>query len=184
MSAASRGMIVRRLTPMLAVAVMAGCTDRPTPPPPTLAPAVFGEVSVISVGRIPPGEASATTLELRFTEPSVNAIPAGAGSFRVTLTDQAGAGDTVSFTGPPAIGAPGSLGTTVELAAGNVLKVSVVDSDPLNVEPITLSGFGIRASSTAALGPINAVLGDFAGSLAGGAASNVLASPGEVVTKP
>jgi len=62
-----------------------------------------------------------------------------------------------------------------------LLKVSIVASDRFNIEPITVTGLGIRASSEAALGSINATLGAFSGSLAGGTANVVLPSPGTVV---
>jgi hypothetical protein len=65
-----------------------------------------------------------------------------------------------------------------------VLKVSIVGSDSLNIEPITVTGLGISASPEAALGPINATVGAFSGSLAGGVANSVLTSPGTIVSGP
>jgi hypothetical protein len=62
--------------------------------------------------------------------------------------------------------------------------VSIVASDTVNVEPITISGLGIKVSPTAAIGPLKAELNAFTGSLASGAASNVLASPGSVAASP
>ena len=62
--------------------------------------------------------------------------------------------------------------------------VSIVASDTLNVEPITISGLGISASSTAAIGSMKAELDGFSGSLASGVAGDVLASPGSVVASP
>ena len=44
-----------------------------------------------------------------------------------------------------------------------------------------MTGLGISASPEAALGSINATLGAFTGSLAGGVANVVLPSPGSVV---
>jgi hypothetical protein len=108
-------------------------------------------------------------------------MPDAAGSFMVTLTDHAGVGTTLAFTGRPSIDAPGSLGASAELAAGNVLRISIVASDRLNIEPITVTGLGIRASPEAALGSIDATLGAFSGSLAGGVANAALPSPGTVV---
>ena len=142
---------------------------------------MFGEVGVTAVGSVPRGGASGTTLVLRFTEPSVDAIPDAAGSFTVTLTDHAGAGTTLDFTGTPSLDAPGSLGASAVLVASNVLKVSIVASDRFSIEPITVTGLGIRASPEATLGSINATLGAFSGSLAGGVANVVLPSPGTVV---
>ena len=160
-------------------------TARPAPTaPPTRVPTpqlVFGEVGVTAVGSVPRGGASGTTLVLRFTEPSVDAIPEAAGSFTVTLTDHAGVGTTLVFTGTPSLDAPGSLGASAVLVASNVLKVSIVASDRFNIEPITVTGLGISASPEAALGSINATLGAFSGSLAGGTANVVLPSPGTVV---
>lgn len=166
-------------TPTVRPAPTAPPTPAPTPTPtPQL---VFGEVGVTAVGSVPRGGASGTTLVLRFTEPSVDAIPDAAGSFTVTLTDHAGVGTTLVFTGTPSLDAPGSLGASAELVASNVLKVSIVASDRVNIEPITVTGLGISASPEAALGSINATLGAFSGSLAGGMANVVLPSPGTVV---
>jgi hypothetical protein len=158
-------------------------TTRPTPvPTPTPTPQlVFGDVGVTAVGNVPRGGASGATLVLRFVEPAVDAIPGAAGSFTLTLTDHAGVGATLVFTGTPSLDAPGSLGASAELAAGNVLRISIVGSDSLNIEPITVTGLAISASPEAALGAINATLGAFSGSLAGGVANPMLPSPGTVV---
>jgi hypothetical protein len=165
-------------------------TPRPTPietsiatptPTPRL---VFGDVGVTPVGSVPRGGASGATLVLRFVESNVDAIPAAVGSLTVTLADSGGSGTTLAFSGTPALDAPGSLGAKVGLIAGNVLLISIRGSDSLNIEPITITGLGIRATPDAALGPITAMLGDFTGSLAGGVANAVLLSPGTVVTGP
>ena len=100
-----------------------------TPVPAPTQPPAFGPVEVSGVGDVPQGGSSSSTLVLRFTEPAVNAIPDAPGSFAVTLTDAAGAGTTLGFIGTPTIDAPGSLGVTVELAAPNVLTISIVASD-------------------------------------------------------
>lgn len=158
-------------------------TAPPTPAPtPTPTPQlVFAEVDVTGVGSVPRGGASGTTLVLRMVESSVDAIPDGAGSFTVTLADSAGVGTTLAFTGSPTIDAPGSLGVTAELSAGNVLRISIVAADIFNIEPITIAGLGIGASDDAALGPVTAGLGDFTGALAAGVANVALPSPGTVV---
>jgi hypothetical protein len=170
-------------TPGATPTVRPTATARPTPAPtPTPTPQlVFEEVGLTAVGSVPRGGASGATLVLRFLEPSVDAIPNAAGSFTVTLTDHAGGGATLAFTGVPSLGAPGSLGVKAELAAGNVLEISIVAADVFNIEPITVTGLGISASPEAALGSINATLGAFTGSLAGGVAKVVLPSPGSVV---
>jgi hypothetical protein len=167
-------------------------TARPTPTaPPTPAPTptptpqlVFGDMGVTAVGSIPRGGNSGTTLVLRFTESSFDAIPDAAGSFTVTLADSAGVGTTLAFTGTPSIDAPGSLGVSAELVAGNVLRISIVASDTINVEPITVTGLGMGASGDAAVGPITAVVGDFTGAFAAGVANETLPSPGTVVAGP
>ena len=164
-------------TPTVRLAPTAPPTAAPTPTPRL----VFGEAGVTAVGSVPRGGASGTTLVLRFTEPSVDAILNAAGSFTVTLTDQVGVGTTLIFTGTPSLAAPGSLGASAELVAPNVLKVSIAASDLVNIEPITVTGLGISASPEAALGSINATLGAFSGSLAGGVANIVLPPPGTVV---
>jgi hypothetical protein len=156
----------------------------PVPAPTPTPPQAFGPVEVSGVGDVPQGGSSSSTLVLRFTEPAVNAIPDAPGSFAVTLTDAAGAGTTLGFIGTPTIDAPGSLGVTVELAAPNVLTISIVASDQMNIEPITVTGLGISASGTAALGPLRAIIGDFEGSLAGGVANPDLPSPGTVIAAP
>jgi len=164
-------------------------TPRPTPTaPPTPAPTptptpqlVFGEVGITAVGNVPRGGASGTTLVLRFTESSVDAIPNMAGSFTVTLSDLAGVGTTLAFTGSPSIDAPGSLGVSAELVAGNVLRISIVASDTLNIEQITVTGLGVGASGDAVVGPIMAIVGDFTGAFAAGVANETLPSPGTVV---
>lgn len=157
-------------------------TSRPTPvPTPMPTPQlVFGAVEVTPVGDVPRSGSSGTTLVLRFGEPSVDAIPDEAGSFTVTLADSLGAG-TLAFTGTPSLDAPGSLGATAEFVAANVLQIGIVAADAFNVEPITVTGLGIRAAGDAALGPIGARLGDFTGSLAAGVANELLSSPGTVV---
>lgn len=155
-----------------------------TPTPAPTPSFVFEDVGVTGVGSVPVGGTSGMTLALRFLEPSFDAIPDAVGSFTVTLTDHAGAGSTLGFPGLPSIIAPGSLGATAELVAGNVLKISIVASDRFNVELITLTGLAIRASSAAAPGSINATVGSFTGSLAGGVANVVLPSPGTVIAGP
>lgn len=159
------------------------------PPTPAATPmptpgVVFGPVEVTGIGLVPRGGESGGTLVLQLVEPRIDAIPDAAGSFTVILTDHAGVGTTLTFTGTPAVGAPGSLGATAELQAGNVLRISILGSDARNIEPITVTGLGIRASADAALGSINATLGGFTGSLAGGVANVILASPGTVVSGP
>lgn len=169
-------------TPIARATPTAPPTPAPTPTPtPQL---VFGEVGLTAVGSVPRGGSSGTTLILRFTESSVDAIPDAAGSFTVTVADSAGVGATLAFTGTPSIDAPGSLGVSAELAAGNVLRISIVASDILNVEPITVTGLGISASRDAAVGPITAVVGDFSGAFAAGVANETLPSPGTVVAAP
>jgi len=160
-------------------------------PAPTGAPAptgtpgpVFTVPRVTGVGRIPRGGSTGPTLVLQFLELRPDAIPNAAGSFRVTLTDNAGHGTTVAFTGTPAVVGPDSLGATARLINANVLQVSITGSDPYHVELMTIRGLGISAASSAVLGPVHAELGDCTGSLARGAATNVLASPGTVVAIP
>ncbi len=156
-------------------------TETPTPPPTPTPHLVFEKVDVTTVGNVPRGSVSGTSLVLRFTEPSIDAIPDSAGSFTVTLTDGAGVGATLAFMGTPSLDAPGSLGARAELVAPNVLKVSIVASDRLNIEPITVTGLTISAASEAALGPITATLGAFNGSLVGGTEEVALPSPGTVI---
>jgi hypothetical protein len=167
-------------------------TARPTlTAPPTLAPTptptpqlVFGDLGVTAVGSVPRGGSSGDILVLRFTESSVDAIPDAAGSFTVTLADSAGVGTTLAFAGTPSIDAPGSLGVSADLVASNVLRISIVASDIVNIEPITVTGLGIGASRDAAIGPITAVVGDFTGAFAAGVANETLPSPGTVVAGP
>lgn len=158
-----------------------GCTDGPPPSLPSRPPVALAPVEVTGVGDLAQGGASGNELVLRLTETSPAAITAGSGSLQVTLTDHAGLPGTLAFTGTPSIEAPGSLGASATLSRPNVLTVSIVDSDTFNIEEMTITGLGIRASPSAAIGSINAVIGGCAGSLAGCTAANVLASPGSVV---
>lgn len=168
---------------MITAFVLAACTSTPTPPPPTPHPA-FINVTVTRVGTIIRGGASAATLSLSFNEASIAAIGRGPGSLEVALSDSAGSGATLSFVGTSSTAkSPGSLGVSATVS-GNLLTVEIVDSDTLNIEPIIVTGLGIAASSSAALGPIGATMGAFTGSLAGGATTDTLASPGSVASNP
>jgi hypothetical protein len=167
-------------------ATLVDCSARPrrlhdhATPQPTPAHPAFGSVTVTGVGTIPRGSPSGTTLTLSFNEASVAAIGRGPGSFEVTLADSAGSPATVSFIGTPSTAkSPGSLGASASVSS-NVLTVRILDSDTVNIEPIIGTGLVIAASSTAAPGPIVATMAAFTGSLAGGAANDVLASPGSV----
>ena len=177
---------MKRLS-IVAVLVLAACTTTPTPRPTsqlTQTPPAFASVTVSGVGTIPRGGSSAPTLTLSFNEASVAAIGRAPGSFQVTLSDQTGSASTVSFVGTPSTAkSPGSLGASAT-TYGSVLAVRILDSDQVNSEPIIVTGIGISVSSTAALGPIKATMSGFTGSLAGGAANEVLASPGSVVSSP
>jgi hypothetical protein len=180
---------------MIATLALAACTSTPTPTAtpqptpqptaqPTAAPPAFASVTVGGVGTIHRGGSSAATLSLSFNEASIASIGTGPGSFEVALMDSAGSGREVSFVGTPStVKSPGSLGASAT-ASGNVLTVSIVDSDTHNIEPIIVSGLGIAASSSAALGPIQGTMSAFTGSLAGGATSDVLVSFGTVVSNP
>ena len=165
---------------VLVLASVAGCSNSTTLPP-TRPPLALGPVELIGVGDVAQGGISDHALVLRFTETSNAAIASGAGSLQVTLTDHAGLPDTIAFTGAPSIEAPGSLGASAVLSSRSVLTVEIVDSDSLNIEGITVTGLRIMPLPTAALGPINAVIGGCAGSLAGCTATNVLTSPGTVI---
>jgi hypothetical protein len=168
---------------MIAALVLVACTSPPTPQPTDAHPA-FVNVTVAGVGTIRRGGSSAATLRLSFDEASVAAIARGPGSFDMTIADNAGSGTTVSFLGTPSTAkSPGSLGASATVT-GNVLTVDILDSDPLNVEPIIVTGLAIATSSTAALGSIAATMGRFSGSLAGGATNDVVVSPGSVVSNP
>lgn len=188
---------------VLAVVVVITLLPRPTAPVPTQAPTAspvvttapsdaptstagpaFGAPEVVSVGTISRGSISDATFVLRLLEPGIDAIPNTPGSFRLTLFDNAGDDRTVSFVGEPSVTAPGTLGATAVLVGPNVLMVNIASADTALVELMTISGLGIRASPTAAIGPVNARLGDFSGSLAGGVAGNVVSSPGTVVAGP
>lgn len=163
---------------------LAGCGEDTFPSLPTRTPVALGPVEVTSVGEVRLGGTSESPLVLRFTEVEPRAITSGAGSFQVTLTDHAGRPDTLRFDGTPSIEGPGSLGASATVTRGNVLTVSIVDSDSFNIESVAVGGLTIAALPAAAIGSINAVIGGCAGSLAGCTASNVLPSPGEVVAGP
>jgi hypothetical protein len=187
-----RGLRVRSLAGLAALLLILGCTPvpptpSPTPSPtltPTRPPVAIGPVIVTGIGDLAQGAASANGLVLMFSEVSPAAIGVGPGSLWVILTDQAGRAGSVTFTGTPSIAAPGSLGASATLSAPNVLTINVLDSDPLNVEPMTVTGLGISATSIAAVGPINASIAGCTGSLAGCTATSVLPSPGNIIAAP
>ena len=141
-------------------------------------------MTVTGVGAIQRGQFSGDTLGLSFNEAGVAGIVPNVGWFQVTLADAAGAGSTVWFVGAPSTAkSPGSLKASATVH-GNILTVSIGGSDTRNFEPIIVTGIGIETSPTAALGPIEARMSGFTGSLAGGAANDVLDSPGSVVARP
>lgn len=158
-------------------------TAIPSETPTTSAGPAFLAPGVVGVGLVARGASSSLVLRLELVEGSEAAIPDGPGSLRVTLLDSAGSGSTVAFVGVPSVFAPGSLGVDVALAAPNVLLLTVEASDPLNVEPITITGLGISATSAAALGPMAAEVGDFEGSLTRALAQTALPSPGTVTAE-
>jgi len=145
---------------------------------------VFVDPGVVSVGLVSRGSDSAETLRLQFVELAVDAIPGAPGAFRVTLADHNGDETTVAFIGSPSVFAPGSLGASVTLPAPNVLLIAIEASDPFNIESITISGVGIGANPSAAIGPVIAEIGDFRGSLSGGSVGDRLPSPGTVTAQP
>jgi hypothetical protein len=186
------------LAVVVAVAVLLPRSPVPTPsasvetslpplPTPSIAttriPGPVLRASAIGVGQVPRGGASGNTLVLQFLEVTTDAIPSAAGSFRVTLTDGAGSGSTVAFVGTPSVQAPGSLGATVARLGPNALLVSILGADPNNVELLSIRGFGVSASATAALGAIRIHLDQFSGSLVTGAEASSL-SPGTVAASP
>jgi hypothetical protein len=160
------------ITPAPSHSASSAPTRIPIPP--------FASPEVVGVGVVPRGATSTRTLELRFIESSVDAIPGAKGSFRVTLNDSTGDGSTLAFVGTPSVDAPGSLGVTASLLSPGALLVSIESSDPLNVEPITISGLAIEAYSAAPAGSIDVVLDKFTGSLALGVTGNTTISVGTV----
>ena len=153
----------------------------PSPTPTPFSGPAFRTPDVVSVGLVARGASSAETLVLEFVETRPDAIPNAPGSFVVRLADRAGDPSGVAFTGTPQVVGPGSLGVTVTLAEPNVLRVDIVAADTFNVEALTITGLGISAGEGAAIGPLSAEAGDFAGSLKGGLVSTMLPSPGSVV---
>ena len=151
---------------------------------PTASPGpAFGVPAVVGIGTVAPGSSSGSTLVVTLNEPSAAAIPDAPGSLRLTLTDSAGDASTVTFTGSPVVEAPGSLGATAKLVAPDVLLVSVVAADVHNIESIAITGLGIRATATAAPGPLVLVAGEFSGSLGGGLALGTVPSPGAIANR-
>lgn len=179
-----RGVVRLGVALVLVGAATVGCSDNSTLQPPTRPPVAFAPIELTGVGDVARASASGEDLVIRVTEASPAAIRSGPGSFQVTLTDHAGLPDSVSFTGTPTVIAPGSLGVIATLTRPNVLTVEIVDSDTINIEQMTIESLGIRASATAALGAVNAIVSGCAGSLAGCTATNVLPSPASVVAGP
>jgi hypothetical protein len=179
----------RSLGRSLAVAVVAvvavvGCNSAPTPPPPTPVPIVFAPIEVTGIGEVRQGTASGDELVVRLTELEGDSLPAGPGAFELTLTDSAGGRDAVSFRGTPTLLGPGSLGATATLTRSNILTVQIVDTDTFNIEQLSIGGLRISAAATAPVGDLGLTIDACTRSLAGCAATNVLASPGSVVTSP
>ena len=164
---------------MAAALLVVACSPSPSPSP-SPPPVAFLPIEVSGVGAIAPGRTSAGGLVLRLTEAGVDTIARGPGTMVVTLSDQTGRGGTVGIVGTPSIDAPGSLGITAILTATNVLEISIVDSDPLNIEPVTIAGLRLSASQDAAPGAIRETITACTGSLAGCAPSRELPSPGTV----
>ena len=163
-------------------------SSEPTPGPtaaPTIAGPAFDAPTVSGVGAIAPGAGSPATFRVALTESGIAAIGVGPGSFTVTLLDSAGTDDgTLAFTGTPVVDAPGSLGATARLTAPNVLTVEIADSDQVNIEPIAISGLGIRVTKDAPPGDLAVRLGGFAGSLSGGAGGGRDLPIGSVAASP
>jgi hypothetical protein len=160
-------------------ALAASCS--PTPPPtPSSPPAALLPVEVTGVGAIPPGRTSLPAMTIRLTEADVATIARGEGSLVIAFTDSAGAGESIGLVGTAAVLAPGSLGVTATLSQPSVVVLNIVDSDPLNIEQVTVSNLRLSASADAAPGPIRATITACTGSLAGCAPERELASPGTV----
>jgi len=140
---------------------------------------------VSGVGTIARGASSADVLRLAFNEAGVGAFERGPGAFTATITDAARSGSAVRFIGEPSTAtSPGSLGATATIGGANVLTIMIRDSDTANIEPIIVTGLGIAVSASAAVGPIHATLGDFTGSLVGGAVDTPVVALGTVTAGP
>lgn len=172
------------LASLFVMPLVGACSPAPTPPPATPLRVSLGPIEVIGVGELGRGATSSDDLVIRLTELANDSIRPGAGSLDLVMTDSAGTGDAVSFTGTPSIFAPGSLGVTAHLTRGNMLTIEIVDSDPLNIEPMTIEGLRLVASTSAALGKVNLSVSGCSGSLAGCTADSGLASPGTVIEAP
>lgn len=166
---------------LAALAVVAIACD-PEPPTPTPSPLSLAPIEVTGVGDLRQGTTSTDDLVIRLTELENDSILPGAGAFELVLADSAGGQDAVVFTGTPTITAPGSLGATARLTRRNVLTVEIVDSDSFNIEQVTIGGLRLSASASAPVGALTLTIGGCTASFAGCAASNVLASPGTVVS--
>ena len=168
----------------VAIAVVVGCAPTPTPPPTSAPPIALAPIEVTGVGEVRQGTTSGGELVVRLVELEGDSLPAGPGAFELTLTDNAGGRDAVSFSGTPTLSGPGSLGATAILTRSNVLTVQVVDTDTFNVEQLSIGGLRISAAATAPVGDLGLTIDACTGSLTGCAANNVLASPGSVVSSP
>lgn len=168
------------LAVVISAALLTACSPAPTPTPSPSPPVALLPPEITGVGAIPPGRTSLVGMTIRLTEADVATIGRGEGTLAITFTDTAGAMDTISLTGAPAVFAPGSLGITAVLSAPNVLLLRTVDSDPLNIEPVTISNLRLSVAGDAPAGAIRATITECTGSLAGCAAERELASPGTV----
>ena len=135
------------------------------------APFASAATTVTSAGAVPRGGTSAGTAAFTFGESAIACFAAFTPpdnynnhalnpALTVTILDSASAA-TVHFVGTPVVTAPGSLGATASItgAASNVLTINFTNSDPLNIEQISVSGLNISADNGAANGAIKATLG-------------------------
>lgn len=124
------------------------------------ASSVMAAASITSAGSVARGSTTTGTVTIVLTENTAACLVGlvgGVDDLTITLTDSAASAATVDFTGTPTITAPGSLGASAAVSAGD-LVIQLTGTDGVNVEQITVSGLMVSTTAGAALGAVSATL--------------------------
>jgi hypothetical protein len=122
------------------------------------APAAFASITQTSAGNVAQGTTSVGTATFLFTENSANALTTIGYMYVDILPALPGTG-TVTWSGTPAISAPGSLDASVAIV-GSRLEIRIRGVDAANVETISITGLKVKASADASPGAVRATLSD------------------------
>ena len=124
------------------------------------APSAFAQISATSAGTVALGSTSSGSVTLVFTENAKGALTnAAVGTMTAKLPSP-----ELTWVGTPVLSAPDSLGASVTVA-GDELRIRITAHNPNDVEPITISGLKIKASSAAPVGDVIPAFTDNVGNL-------------------